>query len=163
MESFQLYIEVTPSRIWPKFSQQVNKLIYLQLLFAKDINLVNTPLVFLFMFWRTTFYEWWGISCWKKHTSWKKQDLLSPPMFLDSCVTLFSFFSHSLSHSRIAKHLQEDRRKDGQEICLSLETELCLTSLSKHSWHAHSLFMHFSIHHRNQANVHWSHFSHCNM
>lgn len=131
MESFQLYIVVTPSRIWPKFSQQVNKWIYLQLHFAIDRNLVNKPLVFQFMFLRITFNEWWGFSCWKKYITWKKQDLLSPPMFLDSCATLFSFSSHSLSHSRIAKQLQEDRRKDGQEICLSLETRVMFNILKQ--------------------------------
>lgn len=57
----------------------------------------------------------------KKAHSLEKQDLLRPPVFLDSYVPLFSFPSHSLNPSRLAKHLQEDRRKYGQEICLSLE------------------------------------------
>lgn len=70
----------------------------------------------------------------EKSTHLEKSRIFSVLLcFLIPVSLYFLFFSHSLSHSRIAKHLQEDRRKEGQEICLSLETELCLTSLSKHS------------------------------
>lgn len=67
-----------------------------------------------------------GVSHVEKSTHLEKSRIFSVLLcFLIPVSLYFLFFSHSLSHSRIAKRLQEDRRKDGQEICLSLETELC--------------------------------------